>query len=218
MNYPASIVTDNGKYKTHCLTIAGEIEGHNYCSNNVKTTKYEYVIPQLVAIEQEPSIDGLLVLINTIGGDVEAGLALAEIVAGMKKPTVSMVIGGGHSIGAPLAVAANVSFIAKSASIMLHPVRMDGTNLNVPQTFNYFQRMQDRITAFVSENSKISPKRFRQLIRNTKELSGDVGTVLDGTQAVEEGLIDHTGNISQSFDCLYELIDKKKKAKCKTKK
>ncbi|MDR3179259.1 MAG: ATP-dependent Clp protease proteolytic subunit [Oscillospiraceae bacterium] len=220
MNYPASIIINNGKYKIHCLTIVGEIEGHNYSSENVKTTKYEYVIPQLVAIEQEPSIDGLLVLINTIGGDIEAGLALAEIISGMKKPTVSLVIGGGHSIGVPLAVAAKKSFIAKSASMIIHPVRMNGINLGVPQTFRYFQRIQNRITSFISENSNIKPNKLVQLMSNTEEFSTDIGSTLDGSQAVKEGIIDSLGNISDAITCLHNMVDKtyKKKSKRKTSK
>ncbi|MDR1466801.1 MAG: ATP-dependent Clp protease proteolytic subunit [Oscillospiraceae bacterium] len=216
MNYPGSIIASNGKYKIYCLTIIGEIEGHNYCSDDVKTTRYEHVIPQLIAAEQESQIDGLLILLNTIGGDVEAGLAVAEIIAGMTKPSVSVVIGGGHSIGVPLAVAAKKSFIAKSASMMLHPVRMDSGNLGVPQTFRYFQRMQDRIINFVVENSNIESKRFKELVSNTEELPTDIGSVLDGDEAVNEGIIDHLGSISDAFKCLYDMIDKKtKKSKVK---
>ena len=178
------------------------------------------MIPQLVAIEEEPKIDGLLILLNTVGGDVEAGLALAELVAGMKKPTVSLVLGGGHSIGVPLAVAAKHSFIAPSASMTIHPVRMSGLVLGVPQTLEYFQRMQDRITRFVTDNSRISSERFYQLAMNTQELVMDVGTVLDGEDAVSEGLIDSLGNLSQAIDCLYQMIDDdraKKKAATRAK-
>ena len=202
-----SIVASTGKYTIHCLTIIGQIEGHYLQPSNTKTTKYEHVIPQLVAIEEEPRIDGLLVLLNTVGGDVEAGLAIAELLAGMKKPTVSMVLGGGHSIGVPLAVAAKKSFIAKSASMTIHPVRMSGLVLGVPQTLEYFQRMQDRITSFVAENSNISPERFYELSMNTEELVMDVGTVLDGEDAVKEGLIDYLGNLSDALECLYGMID-----------
>ncbi len=214
-----SVITGNGRHTIHCLTIIGQIEGHYILPSQNKTTKYEHVIPQLVAIEEEPKIDGLLILLNTVGGDVEAGLAIAELVAGMKKPTVSMVLGGGHSIGVPLAVAAKHSFIAPSASMTIHPVRMNGLLLGVPQTFEYFQRMQDRITQFVTQNSKISPERFYELSMNTQELVMDVGTVLDGPSAVEEGLIDSLGSLSEAIDCLYSMIDaeKSKKAKKQTK-
>ena len=176
-----------------------------------KTTKYEHIIPQLVAIEEEPEIEGLLILLNTVGGDVEAGLALAELFAGMKKPTVSLVLGGGHSIGVPLAVAAQKSFIAPSATMTIHPVRMNGLTLGVPQTFEYFQKMQQRITTFVSKHSKMNPERFYQLAMNTEELVMDVGTVLDGPDAVKEGLIDGLGSLSDALECLYEMIDNNKK-------
>ena len=202
-----SIITGHNKYTIYCLTIIGQIEGHYILSPQNKTTKYEHVIPQLVAIEEEPKIDGLLILLNTVGGDVEAGLAIAELVAGMKKPTVSMVIGGGHSIGVPLAVAANKSFIAESATMTIHPVRMNVLMLGVPQTFEYFQRMQERITNFVSQNSNISPERFYELAMNTGELVMDIGTVLDGKDAVDEGLIDYLGNLSDALSCLYGIID-----------
>ena len=175
-----SVVTTDGRHVIQCLTIIGQIEGHYILPSQNKTTKYEHVIPQLVAIEQEPRIDGLLILLNTVGGDVEAGLALAELVAGMKKPTVSIVVGGGHSIGVPLAVSAKHSFIVPSATMTIHPVRMNGTLLGVPQTMEYFQRMQERITGFVTENSDITPERFQELCMNTGELVMDVGTVLDG--------------------------------------
>lgn len=201
-----SVVTNDGRHTIHCLTIIGQVEGHYLLPSQNKTTKYEHVIPQLVSIEQDPEIDGLLILLNTVGGDVEAGLAIAELVAGMKKPTVSMVLGGGHSIGVPLAVAAKHSFIAPSASMTIHPVRMNGLLLGVPQTFEYFQRMQKRITQFVTENSRISARRFHELSMNTEELVMDVGTVLDGKEAVEEGLIDSLGNLSQAIDCLYGQI------------
>ena len=213
-----SIITGHNKYTIYCLTIIGQIEGHYILSPQNKTTKYEHVIPQLVAIEEEPKIDGLLILLNTVGGDVEAGLAIAELVAGMKKPTVSMVIGGGHSIGVPLAVAANKSFIAESATMTIHPVRMNGLMLGVPQTFEYFQRMQERITNFVSQNSNISPERFYELAMNTGELVMDIGTVLDGKDAVDEGLIDYLGNLSDALSCLYGIIDKIKGNKDKKQK
>ena len=205
-----SVITAQGKYTIHCLTIIGQIEGHYILPAQTKTTKYEHVIPQLVAIEEEARIDGLLILLNTVGGDVEAGLAIAELVAGMKKPTVSMVLGGGHSIGVPLAVAAKKSFIARSASMTVHPVRMSGLMLGVPQTMEYFQRMQERITRFVTENSNISPERLHELSMNTGELVMDVGTVLDGEDAVKEGLIDSLGNLSDALSCLYGMIDEQR--------
>ena len=183
-----SVVTSGNGCTIHCLTVIGQIEGHYILPSQNKTTKYEHVIPQLVAIEEDPAIDGLLMLLNTVGGDVEAGLAIAELVAGMKKPAVSLVLGGGHSIGVPLAVAAKRSFIAPSASMTIHPVRMSGLMLGVPQTLEYFQRMQDRITQFVTQNSRISAGRFYELSMNTQELVMDVGTVLEGAAAVKEGL------------------------------
>lgn len=210
-----SVITGSGKHVIHCLTIIGQVEGHYILPSQNKTTKYEHVIPQLVAIEESSEIDGLLILLNTVGGDVEAGLAIAELVAGMKKPTVSMVLGGGHSIGVPLAVAAKKSFIAPSASMTIHPVRMSGLVLGVPQTLEYFQRMQERITRFVTDNSQISAERFYELSMNTKELVMDVGSVLNGDDAVEEGLIDALGNLSDAIDCLYGMIDEEKKKKTK---
>ncbi len=214
-----SVTTKNNGHTIHCLTIIGQIEGHYILPSQNKTTKYEHVIPQIVAVEEDPQIDGLLMLLNTVGGDVEAGLALAELVAGMKKPTVSLVLGGGHSIGVPLAVAAKRSFIAESASMTIHPVRMNGLVLGIPQTLEYFQRMQDRITNFVTQNSGISKERFMTLAMNTQELVMDVGTVLDGPDAVEEGLIDSLGSLSDAMDCLENMIDQgKKKEKSSAKK
>lgn len=206
-----SVITGDEEHVIHCLTIIGQIEGHNVLPSQNKATKYEHVIPQLVAIEESKDIDGLLILLNTVGGDVEAGLALAELVSGMKKPTVSLVLGGGHSIGVPLAVAAKHSFIAQTATMTVHPVRMNGLLLGVPQTLDYFQRMQQRITRFVTENSHISPERFYELAMNTQELVMDVGTVLDGPDAVEEGLIDSLGGLSDAIDCLYKMIDANRK-------
>lgn len=210
-----SVVTSNGKYTIHCLTIIGQIEGHYILPSQNKTTKYEHVIPSLVSIEEDPNIDGLLIVLNTVGGDVEAGLAIAELVAGMKKPTVSLVLGGGHSIGVPLAVAARYSFITKSASMTIHPVRMNGLMLGVPQTLEYFQRMQTRITQFVTENSNMEPDRFLELSMNTEELVMDIGTVLDGQKAVEEGLIDAVGSLSQAIEKLNEMIEADREEKKK---
>lgn len=203
-------ITTKGKHVIHCLTIIGQIEGHYALSPQNKTTKYEHVIPQLFAVEQTPEIEGLLVLLNTVGGDVEAGLALAELISGMKKPTVSLVLGGGHSIGVPLAVAAKRSFIAPSASMTLHPVRMTGLMIGVPQTLYYFEKMQERITRFVTSNSKISPQRFRTLCMNTGELVTDIGTVLDGEAAVSEGLIDELGSLSDASEALCRMIEAEK--------
>ena len=208
-----SVTTRCNGHTIHCLTIIGQIEGHYILPSQNKTTKYEHVIPQIVAVEEDPQIDGLLMLLNTVGGDVEAGLALAELVAGMIKPTVSLVLGGGHSIGVPLAVAAKRSFIAESASMTIHPVRMNGLVLGIPQTLEYFQRMQDRITNFVTQNSNITKERFTSLSRNTQELVMDVGTVLDGPDAVEEGLIDSLGSLSDAIDCLEKMIDRGRKRK-----
>ncbi|HEX2938790.1 MAG TPA: ATP-dependent Clp protease proteolytic subunit [Ruminiclostridium sp.] len=202
-----TITIDKGRHLIHCLTIIGQIEGHYILPPQNKTTKYEHIIPQIVAIEEDPSIEGLLIILNTVGGDVEAGLALAELISGMKKPTVSLVLGGGHSIGVPLAVAARQSFIAPSATMTIHPVRMNGLMIGVPQTLGHFYRMQDRITKFVCENSNISPKRFKELMMNTSELVLDVGTVLDGKGAVKEGLIDNLGGLSKSIDALYAMIE-----------
>ncbi|MEE1126207.1 MAG: ATP-dependent Clp protease proteolytic subunit [Acutalibacteraceae bacterium] len=212
-----SIIVSGG-YVIHCLTIIGQIEGHNILPPQNKTTKYEHVIPQLVAIEESKDIDGVLVLLNTAGGDVEAGLAIAEVLAGLKKPTVSIVLGGGHSIGIPLAVATKHSFIARSASMTVHPVRTNGLTLGVPQTFEYFRKMQDRITTFVSSNSNIPHRRYNELAMNTQELVLDVGTILEGEEAVEEGLIDEVGTVRDALDCLYKMIDKSKASKQSKKK
>lgn len=199
-------IDKNGRY-IHCLTIIGQIEGHYVLPPQNKTTKYEHVIPRIVAIEENASIEGLLIILNTVGGDIEAGLAIAELISGMKKPTVSLVLGGGHSIGVPLAVSAKHSFIAPSATMTIHPVRMNGLVLGVPQTMSYFNKMQERIVRFISDNSNISNERFKELMMSTGELVTDIGTVLDGKQAVEEGLIDSLGCLSDALDCLYDLIE-----------
>ena len=198
-----------GKHKIYCLTVIGEIEGHSVLSEQSKTTKYEHVIPQLIAVEESEEIEGLLVILNTVGGDVEAGLALAELISGMKKPTVSFVLGGGHSIGVPLAVSADRSYIAPSATMTVHPVRTNGLVIGVPQMMNHFARMQARITDFVVKNSKISADRFTELMMNTKEMITDVGSVLSGEKAVKEGLIDEIGSLSSVIDGLYDLIESK---------
>lgn len=202
-----SVTSAHGKHVIHCLTVVGQIEGHFILPSQNKTTKYEHVIPQLVAIEEDKEIEGLLIILNTVGGDVEAGLAIAELIAGMKKPTVSLVLGGGHSIGVPLAVSAKRSFIVPSATMTLHPVRTSGLVLGVPQMLNYFDKMQDRIIRFITDNSKISGDRFKNLMLNVGELVTDMGTVLEGEAAVKEGLIDNLGGLREAIDCLYSLIE-----------
>lgn len=202
-------LTTTGNHPIHCLTIIGQVEGHFILPAENKTTKYEHVIPQLVAIEEDPQIQGLLIMINTVGGDVEAGLAIAELIAGMTKPTVTLVLGGGHSIGVPLAVSGKHSFIVPSATMTIHPVRMTGLMLGIPQTFSYFEKIQRRIVTFVVNNSHISEQRFTSLMMKTGELAMDVGTVLDGKSAVEEGLIDSLGGLSDAIACLYRLIEQR---------
>lgn len=204
-----SVTLSKNNHRIYCLTIIGEIEGHMVLSEQTKTTKYEHVIPQLVAIEEDPEIEGLLIILNTVGGDVEAGLAIAELISGMKKPTVSLVLGGGHSIGVPLAVSADYSFIAESATMTVHPVRMNGLVIGVPQMLNHFQRMQERITNFVVKNSRIAYDDFTNLLMNTGEMVTDVGSVLDGKMAVDSGLIDSLGTLSQAIDKLYSMLDNK---------
>lgn len=202
-----SVTVTRAKHVIHCLTIVGQIEGHYILPPQNKTTKYEHVIPQLVAIEEDQSIRGLLVILNTVGGDVEAGLAIAELLSGMKTPTVSLVLGGGHSIGVPLAVSTRYSFIAPTATMTVHPVRMNGVMLGVPQTLSYFDKMQERITGFVTANSRIRPEKFRELMMNNGELVMDIGTVLDGEGAVQVGLIDELGGLQDALGKLYDLID-----------
>ncbi len=202
-----TIEASDGRHKIFCLNIIGEIEGHSILPENSKTTKYEHIIPQLVAVEQDETIEGMLIILNTVGGDVEAGLALAELISGMKKPTVSFVLGGGHSIGVPLAVSAKRSFIAPSATMTIHPVRTSGLVIGVPQTMNHFARIQDRITDFVIRNSNISQQKFTELMMNTGELVTDVGSTLSGNKAVYEGLIDSLGTLSEVLECLYKMIE-----------
>lgn len=202
-----SVTLPDAKHVIHCLNIIGQVEGHYILPAQNKTTKYEHIIPALVAIEQDRSIEGLMIILNTVGGDVEAGLAIAELIASMKTPTVSMVVGGGHSIGVPLAVCAKKSFIVPSATMTIHPVRMNGLVLGVPQTLSYFDKMQERIVRFVCDNSAIKPERFRELMMSTGELVMDVGSVIDGEQAVKEGLIDRLGGLSEAIDCLYDMIE-----------
>ena len=192
----------------HCITIIGQVEGHVMLPPDTKTTKYEHIMPLLAAVEETEDIRALLILLNTVGGDIEAGLALAELLSGMRKPTVSLVLGGGHSIGVPLAVSAKKSFIVPSATMTVHPVRMNGLVLGVPQTLSYFDKMQERIVRFVADNSSMKSERFRELMTATGELVMDVGTVLDGETAVKEGLIDSLGGLSDALDCLYGMITK----------
>ena len=205
-----SVTVKKGDKIIHCLTVIGQIEGPHILPAQNKTTKYEHVIPQLVAIEESDEIDGLILILNTVGGDIEAGLAIAELVSGMKTPTVSLVLGGGHSIGVPLAVSTNKSFITPSATMTIHPVRMNGLVLGVPQTLSYFEQMQERIVRFVTDNSNISAERFREMMLATGELVMDVGTVLNGEAAVREGLIDSIGSLSDALNWLYDEIDKNK--------
>lgn len=197
----------NPRGNIHCLTIIGQIEGHMVLPPQNKTTKYEHVIPQLVAIEENQDIDGLLLILNTVGGDVEAGLAIAEMIASMSKPTVSLVLGGGHSIGVPMAVSTRHSFIAPSATMTIHPLRLTGMIIGVPQTYEYFDRMQERVVQFVSKNSGITKERFRELMLKTGELANDIGTVLFGEEAVRNGIIDDVGGLADALKKMYEMIE-----------
>ena len=190
-----------------CLTIIGQIEGHTAAESSAKATKYEHILPLLAKLEESEEIGGVLFLLNTVGGDVEAGLAIAELIAGMTKPTVSVVLGGSHSIGVPLAVAARHSFAVPSAAMTVHPVRVSGTVIAAPQTYSYFQRLQERIVAFVSGHSRISPEAFRALMLNKEDLAADVGSVLYGEEAVRSGIIDRVGGLSDALSCLYRAMD-----------
>ena len=194
----------------YCIPIIGQIEGHLVMPPQNKTTKYEHIIPQIVAAEQNPKIEGVVLILNTIGGDVEAGLAIAEMVATMRKPTVSVVLGGGHSIGVPIAVAANLSFIAETASMTIHPVRLTGLVIGVPQTFEYLERMQDRVIRFIAKHSAITEEKLRELMFRTGDLARDIGTNVIGKDAVEYGLIDQVGGIAQALDELNRLIEEQK--------
>ena len=203
-----SIWRTRGKHAIHCLTVVGQVEGHVEAPQGQKTTQYEHVIPQLVAVQEDPGIEGLLVLLNTVGGDVEAGLALAELIASISKPSAAVVLGGGHSIGIPLAVSARRSFIVPTATMTIHPVRHSGMILGVPQTMRWFEQMQERITGFVAAHSGMTEKRYTELMLRTGELVMDVGTVLDGRKAVREKLIDQLGGISDALEWLYQEIEK----------
>lgn len=201
-------VTKTEKGNIYTLTIIGQVEGHMVAPENVKTTKYEHILPLLASIEESDEFDGLLLLLNTVGGDIEAGLAIAEMVAGMKKPTVSLVLGGGHSIGIPLAVCTKKSFITPTASMTVHPVRMTGLVVGAPQTFRYFQRIQEQIADFVTANSGISREEFEHYMMATGEMATDVGTILYGKEAVASGLIDQLGSLSDALQALHEMIRK----------
>lgn len=204
----------NNKENTiHLIPIIGEIEGHDNLGSNSKTTKYEHILPQLAAIEDSKNIDGVLVLLNTMGGDVEAGLAIAEMIASLSKPTVSLVLGGSHSIGIPIAVSTDYSFVVPTGTMVIHPVRMNGMVIGVPQTFDYFRQIQNRITGFVCSHCKITQKRLEELMMETGILTKDVGTILVGEEAVSEGIINETGGIKEAMAKLHSLIDKKKKKK-----
>lgn len=203
-------VTKSSKGNIYTLTIIGQVEGHQVLPETAKTTKYEHVLPLLAGIEESEEIDGLLLLLNTVGGDIEAGLAIAEMIAGMKKPTVSLVLGGGHSIGIPLAVCTKKSFITPTASMTVHPVRMTGLVVGAPQTFRYFQRIQEQIADFVTDNSGITKEQFESYMMATGEMATDVGTILYGKEAVSSGLIDRLGGLNDALNCLHKMIDKQK--------
>lgn len=215
-NFGSSSI-QNSKGNIHCLTIVGQVEGHMILPPQNKTTKYEHVIPLLVSVEEDESVDGLIVILNTVGGDVEAGLAIAEMLASMEKPVVSLVLGGGHSIGVPLAVASKHSFIAPSATMTIHPVRLNGLVIGVPQTYEYFNKMQDRVVRFVTKNSHISEEKFTELMMKTGEMANDVGCIIMGAEAVGCGLIDEVGGIREALACLYQMIAEKKEKYTKEK-
>lgn len=205
----STVKTGVGTIQT--LTIIGQIEGHQEAPEGAKTTKYEHVLPLLTAVEESDEVDGLLILLNTMGGDIEAGLAIAEMIAGMSKPTVSLVLGGGHSIGVPLAVSAKESFIVPSGAMTIHPVRLNGMVIGVSQTFHYFQRVQERILDFVTQHSSITRDRLEKLMLNTQEMAADMGSIVYGQEAVELGLIDHLGGLSDAMACLRKRMKKYKK-------
>lgn len=204
----SSVVASNSRETIHCISIIGQIEGHYILPEGQKATKYEQLIPLLVSVEESEEIDGLLVILNTMGGDVEAGLALAELISSMRKPTVTLVLGGGHSIGVPLAVAGKRSFIVPSATMTIHPVRISGTVIGSPQTYNYFEDMQNRIVKFICEHSRIHEERLRELLLRADELANDVGSVLDGKEAVKYGLIDEVGGLDRALGVLRDMIGK----------
>ena len=205
-----STVVKNSRGTVYCLTIVGQVEGHTLLPDNTKTTKYEHVLPLLAALEQSEQVEGLLLLLNTVGGDIEAGLAIAELVAGMTLPTVTLVLGGGHSIGVPLAVCGKETFIAPTASMTVHPVRMSGTVIAAPETYRYFERIRERIVQFVAANSHVTAERFRELMLASGDMANDVGTVLYGEQAVAEGIIDRVGTLSDALEALYGQIARRR--------
>lgn len=209
-----TIKTERGM--VHTLTIVGQIEGHQLLPSTAKTTKYEHVMPLLAAIEESSEVDGVLILLNTVGGDIEAGLGIAELIASMRKPTVSLVLGGGHSIGVPLAVSAKTSFIAPSAAMTIHPVRLNGLVIGVPQTFYYFERIQDRIIQFVTKNSHVDRETFTRMMLQTGELAADVGSVIYGEEAVKIGLIDRIGGLSDALDCLHGMMEEERQRRMDT--
>ena len=200
-------LVESSRGSIYCLTIIGQVEGHSLAPNNTKTTKYEHVLPLLAHLEQSEEVDGVLLLLNTVGGDIEAGLAIAEMVAGMTKPTVTLVLGGGHSIGIPLAVSGKVTLMAPSASMTIHPIRMSGLMIAAPQTYHYFERLQDRITRFVAAHSHITEERFRQLMLSSGDMANDVGSIVYGEEAVAEGLMDRVGTLSDALNALYRQME-----------
>ena len=206
-----TVLRTHGAHVIHCMTVIGSVEGHVEAPQGQKTTKYEHVIPQLVDIEEDPLVEGLLVILNTVGGDVEAGLALAELIASISKPSAAVVLGGGHSIGVPLAVCGKETFIAPTASMTVHPVRMSGTVIAAPETYRYFERLQERIIQFVAANSRVTAERFRELMLSSGDMANDVGTVLYGEQAVAEGIIDRIGTLGDALEALYGQIAKGRK-------
>lgn len=208
-----SILAKNERESIHCLSIIGQIEGHYILPEGQKATKYEHLIPLLVSLEEDDGVDGLLVVLNTMGGDVEAGLALAEMIASMEKPTVSLVLGGGHSIGVPLATSAKRSFIVPSATMTLHPVRINGLVVGVPQTFHYFNEMQKRIIRFICDHSSADPQKIRELMMRPDEIATDVGSIIDGDEAVKYGIIDRVGGLSDALAALREMIEETKKGR-----
>ena len=210
MEKSGSTLAKNSKESIHCLSIIGQIEGHYMLPDGQKATKYEHLIPLLVSLEQDPEIDGLLILLNTMGGDVEAGLAIAEVIASMTKPTASVVLGGGHSIGVPLATSAKKSFIVPSATMTVHPVRINGLVVGVPQTFHYFNEMQKRIIGFICDHSRATPEKIRELMMRPDEIATDVGSIIDGDEAVKYGIIDAVGGLSDALEALREMIGEKR--------
>ena len=207
----ATIKTEKGTI--HTLTIVGQIEGHQILPPTSKSTKYEHVMPLLASVEESDEVDGLLILLNTVGGDIEAGLAISELISSMRKPTVSLVLGGAHAVGVPLAGSAKVSFIAPSAAMTIHPVRLSGTVIGVSQTFNYFERIQDRIITFVTRNSRVKREDFTKLMLQTGELAADIGSVIYGEQAVQLGLIDRIGGLADALECLHGMIEEERREK-----